>query len=459
MVGHADVRRWQSRQFGSVPALALGFVLGAAAFTFANPADITRVMPPARLHPAGTLLFAIFPREGKGWDEMTATAWDFAPDRAEQPLVRRCVFSKSLWMGHPLSGGGYVSLGSDLIRLQVNDIPRGYSVRLYHIDYATWNVRTVFSGRQVGGIGRAGDRVYLGTSEGSKVFDTRSGKLADAEVKRLLVGSEKCWLVELERKDGRAVAVFDPESGAVGRELKDFPRADGQVLLDPAGRHVVIMGRYWSLENGLPVAVLPFRQPRVIRQAFTLFDLERGTQRTLSARVYATGGSGRPIIPSGPEVAFTPGRLRYTSMLAKVKPRDPGAFHPQDQEWVVVDLQTQKEVSRQPYGEWAAPAGPSIVPAHLENLVRSLPGTGWGEVHDLALAALVSHDVVDAGEAGKVRFAFAVLSPEGEKLLALRGATLHYFDLKAGTHRTVPAPPALQSTSSVGACSVRVPYE
>ena len=44
--------------------------------------SITKLMPPERPHPSGTLLFAIFPREGEDWDEMTATAWEFVPDRA-----------------------------------------------------------------------------------------------------------------------------------------------------------------------------------------------------------------------------------------------------------------------------------------------------------------------------------------------------------------------------------------
>ena len=203
----------------------LGCVLANCASAAGDPkADITKVMPPARPHPSGTLLFAIFPREGNDWDEMTATAWEFAPDRAEQPLVRRCVFLKSHWSARPTS-----SNSPDLIRLQVNDGPRPYSVRLYHIDYATWKVRTLYSGRQVGGIGRAGNHAYLFTSEGPRVLDTRSGKLTETEVTRVLASTANGWLIELKRKEG-------PRGGPVRSEVRDGEaRAEGLSAGRPGG--------------------------------------------------------------------------------------------------------------------------------------------------------------------------------------------------------------------------------
>ena len=219
-------------------SVCVGFVLAKGVCGADDSKDsITKLMPPERPHPSGTLLFAIFPREGKDWAKMTATAWEFVPDRAEKPLVKRCVFLKSHWSADTISPAS-----PDLIRLQVNDGPRPYSVRLYHIDYATWDVRTLYSGKQVSEIGRAGNRAYIRTTEGPRLYDLSTGKVAETGVTRVLAAKEKNWLVQMNRKGGRVVALFDPKSGEVVRELKGFPWTNRELRLDPTGRYAIIAG-------------------------------------------------------------------------------------------------------------------------------------------------------------------------------------------------------------------------
>ncbi|MDH3584240.1 MAG: hypothetical protein OER86_08495, partial [Phycisphaerae bacterium] len=276
--------------------------------------SITKVMPPEKPHPSGTLLFAIFPREGVEWKEMTATAWEFIPDRAKKPLVRRCVFVKSTWSADTLSPES-----PDLIRLQVNDGPRPYSVRLYHIDYATWKVRTLYSGRQVGQMGRAGDRAYIRTSDGRRNYDIRSGKFEETDVTRVLAARGKNWLVEMHRKGERVVALIDPTTEEVKREYKDFPRSDWEFQLDPTGQHAVVKGPYTN-KAGREIHSLPFGEPSVIGQSIFLYDLEQGTRKNLAARAIARGGSGIGVLPSGPEIAFAPGQLRFTNVPEDVAP-------------------------------------------------------------------------------------------------------------------------------------------
>jgi hypothetical protein len=95
-------------------------------------------------------------------------------------------------------------------------------------------------------------------------------------------------------------------------------------------------------------------------------------------------------------------------------------------------------------GKWIGGADKGIAEAQaklkqattLPEGARPNPARRGGRHHNLALAALVHHKVVNAGEAresGRGRFSFAVLSPEGNGLLALDDPTLHYFDLKART--------------------------
>ncbi|QOV91819.1 hypothetical protein [Humisphaera borealis] len=424
---------------------ALGTISGRsndvlAADTDQAPAEVMKLVPPQKSRPSGSTLFQMFVRE----KDDIAAAWEFDPAAQDQPVTQRCVFRKSHWQADPIS--------DRLIRLQWPQAGKLYSVDLYSVNFADWSLRPVLSGGSAHSIGVMPGRTYLQTSDGPRVFDEKTGTLAPSPVKSVVHQLKTDWIVELDRKDKPVYALFDPATGNIKRELKDFPVGTDEpgargFTLDHDERYCVVNGDYSKDEN------LQFGVESIIDQTMTLYDMKEGTRKNFTARIRAEGGSGFRVLTAGSAIAFGKDNLRYTSIPA-------GAKVPGQLEWVVVDLKTGKEVSREPADAAAVDrmnepvAEP--VPAHLTKYLGQGAATrNWLEC--VAVELIRAKSLIPEAQLQDVKFNFVELSPDQQKLLAMRDGSFYYFDLQKETSRVIPVPDKLKDAYPITVRTVQIP--
>ncbi len=424
------------------------------------PKGVRELFKPKQPHPSGSLLFAIFPREGSFKTQMMATAWEFVPSNEANPLTKRCIFGPSHWNADTLYG---IDDESSVIRLQHKDGKSSpYGVRLYGIDYSTWDIRTYYQGKQAIGLGKVGEKIYMKIDNSPKVLNTKTGKFSKSSVNSVLTKGSENWLVELSGEKSK-FGLLNPKSGEIVNQLKNFPtpyKFGAEISLDPAGNYALILGDYSAanLKNngGFPLG-LQFGKKSPLNQKLTLYNLKTDTSTDFMPTVFASAGSGRPILADGPELHLSEKEFRFTNLA----PDKEGKLQ---KEWVVVDFKTQKETGRVAYSSWKAPvlevtAEVSKVPDYLIKLTALFDGDVYRKHYNLTLAAMVHHKIIDlktAKEPGKVRFDFASLSPDGNHLLTAYQNSFHYFDFVNKTHRAVAKPPELRN-ASMGVTGVRIP--
>ncbi|MBX7105157.1 MAG: hypothetical protein K1X57_13835 [Gemmataceae bacterium] len=144
-----------------------------------------KVYPPSadQQSKPGTGKFVIFTREPVGKSsEYVAGAWECIPSEPDRPITKRVDFCHSSWSASPLLSGLVADDSKGrcprFVRLQVNSDDRTYTVKIYDIDYRTWDVRCVWQGKQFQGFGTLGRSIICSTSDGWIRIDAETGALS-----------------------------------------------------------------------------------------------------------------------------------------------------------------------------------------------------------------------------------------------------------------------------------------
>lgn len=231
-----------------------------------------------------------------------------------------------------------------------------------------------------------GERVRLiDPAAGQVTNPSRELRLVQA-----LTGDE--WLVRLTKpEDGRDAAIWDL---AADRARATFalpagwvgPRA--RLTASPDRRHLLRVDDFTSrVAFGAQVLEVPL----IVR------GLESGQERTWTARVWAEGGSGFPVLGTTFSAGFDErGRLRYASWregLGPEAPREEALQH------FAVDLESgaAEQLAAEPQRHVAIPVEPELeVPESLRAAVAAVPQHVHDPLHRLGHAALAACEITCA---------------------------------------------------------------
>jgi hypothetical protein len=289
------------------------------------PAGVTWLNPPPddTIVPAGTEKFIIFARErvagGGQWDYI-ATAWEYIPNRSEQPITCRVRFERSSW-SPDLLFWDEPSDCPEFVRFQVNcaEGPHGYTVNLYEIDYRTWDVVTRLQAPQIIGLGVSAERVFLGVGDSSRastrlwVLNRSTGVIEPpARPFHKLDDFGELWLIKYDDADKHEFAVFSPHANKAVREftLRGFDHSfENERALSPDAKRLAV---YRDID--FPSAGIWNSAPEPIRGEWTLWNLETEQRRSFTVTTFAAQGSGVAIVRAHFDYWFEKdGRFRCTS--------------------------------------------------------------------------------------------------------------------------------------------------
>ena len=411
-----------------------------------NPVVVAPLANPAL---TGSERFVIYAREGRAreardWERMEATAWDFDPDRPEQGLVRRVTFGRSHWNAYPLLWPESDD-ASEFVRLQVN-VPgsHDYTVRLYRIDFKSWQVQTILACDQVLGLGSNAENVYVDTSLGYRAIrrNTAEVQLLDTPFKRVRDFGGR-WIVEVEsQRSGASGAFFDLKRGVLLSDRFVVPASwsDPWVGVMPSPDHRRVA--YWDrrYRDDPRRAGLHFGEPPIVlATSLYVLDLASGKIRERQFRARCAAGSGVPVRSWGPRAVWSADGAQLKCVT--LEGDDPEAAPVQ----LTLDAATLEIVSRE-----VAPAPtreplwvPLFLPEYLRADYDSLATASEERGRRVALAFLKSHGVSvdDALTYGDSSVAF---SPDGRRMLIKLHSDFYFGDLQSKQLRRIPTPPELE---------------
>jgi hypothetical protein len=288
--------------------------------------SITALHKPAarQMSAPGSEKFVLFAREprGPGWNFM-ATAWECTVGKKSARITRRIEFVPSSWspdvLCHQWSGGPnpYPNLVS--LQVDVPNQPGGYTVNCYLIDYRTWNVKTLAQANSVDGIAVNDGLVYLSIGDADlgygHVLHFPSATISRAKRPFTQIDDfGKLWLVQFTGQKKTAAALFDPVSEKVVKKIEcseyDLDMHTWR-MLSPDG---TLMAAFHEVDNAGMEKLQSWSQYGTAKAYFTLYDLTTGRSTILPVLVYATRGSGIPVIYAGLDAWFTEhGDFEYVS--------------------------------------------------------------------------------------------------------------------------------------------------
>jgi hypothetical protein len=264
--------------------------------------------------------FVIFTREWMAkegeWD-FIAGAWECIPSRPDLPVTKRAEFCHSSWNALPLLD---VLVRDDsydrfprFVRLQVDADDRHYSVNLYDINYRTWDVRCIWQGERLGAFGVMQETVFCQTSHYWFRLESSTGTIRKGVPFIPLDVNGAYWIVS---KTGEKATEwsYDPlQEKFVARfaAVDTQDAGDYELLVSPDGRSrawiLVPIPKKWS-------ATLVNGQADVVDGTMLLQRDKHSVDIRIPVKVQAVAGSGRPIIPFGTSLKFTPtGTLEFSA--------------------------------------------------------------------------------------------------------------------------------------------------
>jgi hypothetical protein len=195
---------------------------------------LRRVFPPGadELVAPGTEKFVLFSRESIGspedWDFL-ACAWEFIPSRPEAGVVKRVEFARSSWSATLAvdAAMGIEGPARNLVLHQVDDSRRPLRRNLHHIDFRTWEVRSLGEAPFVSVEGGNAERLLVSCEDGYRTFRVATWSL-DEEASFRWIDSDResgCWLVDRRADRGTETWSFRPDEFAFVRELPPLPAA------------------------------------------------------------------------------------------------------------------------------------------------------------------------------------------------------------------------------------------
>ena len=225
------------------------------------------------------------------WD-FVAGAWEFVPSRPEHGVVKRAEFAHSSWSAEALldDAGGELS---SFVRLQVAKRPGEYTVNLYRINYATWEISVLAHSKPMPltGRGAGAGKIYLSSREGMLVMDQRTGRTNAPSVPCDLLSeiSTNAWIVRAKGAD-RGTLLFDPSRNVFGPRVKISESDHARSLnyhLSPSRRFLVNVQNPPDDASGFP---------RDEDTRIKVYDLETGESFDHVVRTFIYNGSGVQFI-------------------------------------------------------------------------------------------------------------------------------------------------------------------
>jgi hypothetical protein len=423
------------------------------------PRGVTWLSKPAVDEQVAAEKFIVLVREptGRGEWDFSPAIWEFVPGTKE--LVARVRFEKSDW------SPGLLSLDcdfpfKDLIRQQVGAGGAGYTVKLFEIDYRTWDVQTLYEGPQAVEVSWHGDNVYLDvdglrpTANGLRVLRHKTGVIEPVREAfrfvRPLRGGVGRYLVQRDHAPEGEYAIFDAaketvittctlpkEAESFYSEVvfnEDLSTCAMHLYTDVAGVDFMQIGKWQYAESKVRVIAV---------------GEGGGQEKQIPVGVFAAPGSGIMFSLSGPFLRFTAnGLLRYES---SEKPS--GTVKDDQRSSKTYDFDPKTGTTALATGpESSAPTRNCPVPTIPENL-RPLIRSSWPDDHDLALAFLQSKGI-KFERPGAWCDTAARFSPDGKRFLLkmCRGGKEGVFffgDLEKNVVVEIPSPESLKNANDM----------
>ncbi len=201
---------------------------------------------------------------------------------------------------------------------------RDYRVNLYDINYRTWDVRRIWQGGRLGGFGVMNGTVFCSGDDGWFRLESSTGDVRQGTPFIPIDVNGGYWIVGKPREKASEWSYDPVKEKFVARfaavEMQDT--WDYESLVSPDGRSrawiLVPFPKSWVPEwLPLPRKWLPASanwQAGVVDGTMLLQRDTSSADIRVPVKVQAVAGSGRPIIPFGTSLKFTPnGKLEFSA--------------------------------------------------------------------------------------------------------------------------------------------------